>query len=285
MARKRNSLFDPPTEGDYTKLGPSRVRPGPKGGYLWLCETKGCKVAASHLAATSGRKVCHRHGGSTAKQRDPEVHALAVAEGMEPPRAPGRPLKHGFYAVLPGHSVDELVEQYRQSQLDPDVTDDDMLYLRAHLEDLKAMRPDGAAILEQLQEGLEFVKEFRKSRTDEVSSLSGKALSVSQVLVIEGLYEDLNSNLTGLKDTMKELTRITAGLEARHERLVMLSKVRAETRLKNVAGQQMEAFKVMTDKFMTILTEMLPSDRMEALQARLVRELEILPGGGTKVKA
>ncbi len=286
MARKRNSNFEPPTEADFTKYGPDRVRPGPRGGYLWLCEIDGCKVAASHLAASSGRKVCHRHGGSTAKQRDPVAHAEAVLAGEKPPMPPGRPIKNGgFYSIIPGHKVDELVQQYIESQMDPDATDHDMYYLRAYLDELKSMRPDGMEAAELLKAALEEIRVFNRSKSDEVGPLSGKPLTVSQILSMEGLLDNLVANTEQLRGTLKSLLQLTGAMEERHERLVMLSKVRSETRLKNAAGQQMQAFTVMVDRLMQILTEMLPSDRMEALQTRLARELEELPGAVKVVKA
>lgn len=278
MPRKRKALFDPPTEADYTKFGPVRVRPGSRGGFVWLCEANGCKAIASHLAASSGRKVCNRHGGSTAKQRDPVAHAEALMNGEQPPMPPGRPIKNGAYSIIPGHKVDALVAQYEAAQLDPDATEHDMYYLRAYLDELKDMRPDGLEAAELLKAGLEELRVFKQAKSDEIGELSGKALTVSQILTMEGLWENLAQNTDRMRDVLKTLLTLTGAMEARHERLVMLSKVRSETRLKNVAGQQMQAFTVMVDRLMQILSEMLPSDRMDALQARLLHELDELPG-------
>ncbi|ABW35102.1 hypothetical protein Dgeo_3061 (plasmid) [Deinococcus geothermalis DSM 11300] len=281
MARKRVAPFDPPTASDFEALGRERVRAGPKGGFVWVCEVDGCKVVASHLSA-KGRKVCHRHGGSTAKQRDPEAHAEAVAKGEEPPRPPGRPVRHGFYSVVPGVKVDELVEAYRESGLDPDGTDDDMLYLRAYLDELKLMRPDAREAATLLQEGLVLMRGFLRYLTDEVKPMSGKQMSVREAFEVAGQLETFTGNLDGLRELTKVLLALTAGLEERHANLITLAKVRAETRLKNAAAAQLDAFTVMVERLNIINAETLPSNYAEALQARYAKELSELPGRAVK---
>ena len=109
---------------------------------MWKCHH--CARPASHLAQ-NGLKVCKAHGGSTANQRDPHYRARNRLSTGSPVRPPGRPLKHGFYAVIPGQRIDQLVEEYRAQQLDPDATEDDMYYLRAYLDELKGLRPDATS--------------------------------------------------------------------------------------------------------------------------------------------
>lgn len=285
MARKRVAPFDPPTAEDFEALGPERVRRGPRGGFLWLCESEGCKQPASHLTV-KGKKVCRSCGGSTAAQRDPMAHAEALAAGQEPPRPPGRPVVHGFYAVVPGVRVDEIVQRYRDEGLDPDATDDDMLYLRAYLDDLKTLRPDSMVVAELLLYAITTLNNFKRAMTDERNAQTGKAMSVDQVLRVMGLADDLAGNLDKLRETLKETRSVTAGLEERHSNLIGLAKVRAETRLKNSAAQQLDAFTVMVERLQVILAETLPSNYAEALQVRFARELAELPGRAAKgVKA
>lgn len=282
MARKRVAPFDPPTAEEAQTLGPDRVRPGPRGGFVWLCEVEGCRQPASYLAVSSGRKVCRSHGGATAKQQDPVAHAEAVAKGEPPPRPPGRPVQHGFYTIVPGVKVDELVARYREEGLDPDGTDDDMLYLRAYLDELKLMRPDAQEAATALKEGLTLMRGFLRYLTDEVKPMSGKQMSVREVFEVAQQLEQFTGNLDALRELMKVLLTLTAGLEERHANLITLAKVRAETRLKNSAAGQLDAFSIMLERFDTILSETLPSNYKDALQTRFAKELNELPTRAVK---
>lgn len=287
VARKRVAPFAPPTEADLDALGPERVRRGPRGGFLWVCETEGCKQAASHETA-AGKKRCKNCGGSTAKQRDPVAHAEAVAAGEEPPRTPGRPVQHGFYSVVAGIKVDELVARYREEQLDPDATEDDMLYLRAYLDELKVMRPDAMAAQELLREGIGLMNTFLRCKTEEdhwSSGGPGRKLSVREVMEQAQTLGDFVADLDGLRQLLKVLVALTAGIEERHSNLIGLAKVRAETRLKNSTAAQLDAFTVMVERLIIINAETLPSNYAEALQVRYAKELSELPGRASKVKA
>lgn len=281
MARKRVAPFDPPTAADFEKLGDTRVRVGPKGGFMWLCECENCSRVASGLTA-SGKKVCSRHGGSTANQRSPEAHAKAIAEGRDPPRRPGRPVQHGFYSVVDGYKVDQLVEEYRANRLDPDATDDDMLYLRAYLDELKVMRPDGQEVANMLHEAVPLVAAFLREKTDEHSDFSGRQLSVQEVLSQLQMLDSFNASLAQLRETLKLMLALTTGVEERHERLVMLAKVRAETRLKNAAARQLDVFMVMVERLKVINQETLPSNYAEVLNLRYAKELNEVPGRALK---
>jgi len=270
MARKRVAPFEPPTEYD-AQQHPEQVRRGPKGGLMWKCAF--CARVASHLAQT-GNKVCNAHGGSTHAQRDPIERAKVIEAGHAPPRPPGRPVKHGFYTIIPGHNIDELVEQYRAQQMDADATDDDMYYLRAYLDEAKQLRPDARAVALALQDALSTVPAFLQQRTDLMNENgSGLALSVSQVMRLMNLYNEFNADLTELKGLLAALVGITKDVEGGHARLINLSKIRAETRLKNVAAAEMSAFATMLTGLQVILSETIPSEYLGVFQARVEREL------------
>lgn len=191
-------------------------------------------------------------------------------------------MTHGFYTTVPGVNVDELVQRYRESGLDPDATDDDMLYLRAYLDELKALRPDATQAAELLREGLGAMGGFLRMVTDEDHPFKTRKMSVQDALEVAGELEAYRDALTGLRDTLKVIVSVTAGIEERHATLITLAKTRAETRLKNSASQQLDAFTVMVERLQVILQETLPSNYAEALQVRFARELNELPARAAK---
>lgn len=256
----------PPTAADVADT-PEKVRRGPRGGWMWTCEY--CKRPAS-MMSTKGVRVCSQHGGATKAQTDPEVHAEARARGEEPPRPPGRPQKHGFYTLKPNVKVDELVAEYRARQLDPDATDDDMLFLRAYIDANRELVPDSVTVLDDL---LAIGRELQEFRRAPVAVDTG-TVSVERALRMLGRYEDLAYVLATHGESVKTFVAITSGIEERHANLVRLAKVRAETRFKDASAQQLDAFTLMVDRLMLILAEMLPRDSMEALQERMKRDLK-----------
>ncbi len=57
----------------------------------------------------------------------------------------------------------------------------------------------------------------------------------------------------------------------------MLAQKRADTRLKNKAGEQLEVFTMMLGRLMLILSEALPPEDFLGLQKRMARDLSELP--------
>lgn len=281
---KRKAPFDPPTQADFDSLGPDRVAKGPKGGFIWRCDKEGCRRLATALSS-KGEKICKRHGGSTSRQRDPAARALAAAKGEKIPNPPGRPAKHGFYSIVPGIKVDELVAEYRERKLNPDATDDDMLYLRAYLDELKLLRPDSQQAAEMLREALPLIRGLLNFMTDEENFSQTRKITVREAFEAAAYIEHFRAQVDSLKELLKALIEVTAGVEMRHKDLVMLAKVRAETRLKDSAAAQLDAFTTMVEKLVIILAETLPSSQAEAVTARLAKELTELSHSGVKVKA
>lgn len=267
MARKRAALFDPPTEQDAASV-PEQVIRGPKG-FMWKCSHCGRPASALTLA---GKKVCHAHGGSTPAQRDPVAQAQAKERGEPAPRPPGRPMTNGTYSRSPGVRIDELVSEYQARQLNPDSTDEDMLYLRAYLEEMKDLRPE----VEQLRAPVQKLAEL-------LSTLLTQDVPQEGEVTVEALLDMLEKGreFTALTratlDLFSKVEKFSKDLEGRHARLVNLSKIRSETRLKDAAAQQLDVFTLMSRRFMAILNEQLDAPTYAALQKRIERDLAELP--------
>lgn len=115
MPRHRRSLLPPITEDDkHTR--PEQLRDTPNGGYAWRFHY--CKWYASS-ETLAGTCVCYAHGGVRAVHRDRVKRAQALDNGDQPPRPPGRPMKHDFYAKGERVAADELVELYTSLDLTP----------------------------------------------------------------------------------------------------------------------------------------------------------------------
>lgn len=153
--------------------------------------------------------------------------------------------------------MDELVQEYRARRIDIDCTDEDMLYLRAYLNDLMQSWPS----VERLSDPLERLH-GRLSADEEFSDMAGAARCVREVRLL-----------------LKKVLGFTEQLERRHVKIIQMSKVRAETRVKNHAASQLDVFTIMLDRFMAILREQLSPADFEALQARVERDLAELPVG------
>lgn len=266
MARKRVAPFDPPTPAE-AAAHPDQVMRGPKS-LMWKCAH--CGRPASALTV-KGVKVCHAHGGSTAAQRDPEVRAQAEAEGRVPPRPPGRPMVTGTYSRRVGVRVDEVLAEYEARGVNPDATDEDMLYLRAYLDVLKEKQPDVHALerpLEQAAEGLEDLLTM---------ILPDEGVTVDTMLDMLERGKEVEDLIRVLSRALKQVTQYTKDIEGRHARLINLSKIRSETRLKDAAARQLDVFTLMTRRFMAILHEQLSSDDYAALMKRVEHDLSEVP--------
>ena len=278
MARERVAPFAPPTALDFEQLGRDGVRPGPRGGFLWVCETPGCRQAASHLTV-AGVKRCKNCGGSTARQRN--LHADAGAS--RPRRTRGRPVKHGFYAVVPSLRIDVLVERYRAELLDPDETDTDMLYLRAYLEELRTLSPSTEELQELWATWYQALRLFlEETRRAGVTQPESGPWSVDQILEQGARLDVLVTVLAPGILLLKEWMRVSADLEAGHTRLIRRAKVRVQTRARQSVAAQLAVFTEMVARLIPIQAEILPTSYAQALQARYAKELNALPGRAVK---
>lgn len=272
MARKRAAQFDPPTDAEALEQ-PDAVLRGPRGGWMWKCHF--CGRPAVHIGQ-EGRKVCKAHGGTTAAQRDP-VKVQEAAERGEVLRPPGRPVVHGLYARLPGVRVDELIQQYLDSGVDADDTNEDMLALRAQLSELRPLLPE---MLEIHLAAKQLAERLQNALTTEL--LDEGNLTLEKFLIAIEQYEPALEALHAFRDMSKDALRIIKSIEDRHAKLILLSKVRAETRLKNAAAEQLTVFKVMVERLDVINKETLPSNQYEALTLRYARELSEVPQSALK---
>ena len=218
---------------------------------------------------SKGLYVCRSHGGNTLAQRDPVLHVKAVLENKPTPKPPGGRIKSGLYSTVDKIRVDELVAQYRVSGLDPDKTEDNMLYLHAYIEDVKRAQPDVDRAAESLKEMDEWLNAFRNSHLKG----EGGGMTVARALEEMGELESLKELMQSVSQTYLELMRFTKDMETRHRSLINMAKVRSETRLKNAAAGQLDVFTLMSQNFMTILSEQLPTEVYEALQQRMKRDM------------
>lgn len=269
MARKRAALFEPPTQ-QQAEQDPTAVLKGPKGNYMWRCTY--CKRPASSLSV-AGKYVCKSHGGATAKQRDPVEKVKAVMEDRPAPRPPGRPITTGLYTKRPGVRVDELVREYQDRQLDPDATDEDMLYLRAYLDELKDRRPEVEALRDPLEGVLSALEELLPSIVPDEN------VSVDTIIDMLERGSEVKQLVMALSRLLKQVTGYTKDLENRHKALIMMSKARSETRLKDAAGRQLDIFTTISRRFMDILREQLSEADLSALEKRIEHDLTEVPLG------
>lgn len=261
MARKKRSLLPQVTTVDI-ELTPEKVRRTATG-WAWKCVYCGQFASSETLA---GKYVCRSHGGVTSQQRSPEVRDAARQSGKRIPQPPGRPLKTGLYSRRPKLRVDELVEDYQERKMNADNTDEDMLYLRAYLAEMIEGRP----ALNTLEQPLRALTQHLESR----SALSSIPRADDEVVLSE---HELGALVRETRELLKMVTSYTEKLERRHERLIKLSKVRAETRLKNSAAQQVEVFSILVRRLQVILEEHLSPAELAALQQRFAKELSELP--------
>lgn len=259
MARQQRSLLPLVTDTDlHTR--PNDLRRTAHG-WAWKCAYCG-QFASSETQA--GKYVCRAHGGVTARQRSPEAYLTAKENGQPVPRPPGRPLRSGFYSRRAHVRIDELVEQYREMQLKLDCTEEDMLYLRAYQQERMEQRPQWLAVSESLRR--------LQALLDADPEVTAQKASTQEQLGTADLLRE--SRLL-----LRQVSLAVQQIERGHARLIKLSKVRAETRVKNRAAEQLEAFVLMVERLMVVLQAQLSPSDFAALQTRLERDLAELPGG------
>lgn len=266
MAKGKRTNLPPITPKDIAER-PDDLRKTATG-YAWKCAYCG-KFASSVTQA--GKYVCKAHGGVTEKQRDPVARAEAEAKGEPPPRPPGRPMVHGLYTKSPTVRIDQLVADYQARQVDPDLTDEDMLYLRAYIEEKKELRPDIEAVRIPLEQITGDLAEFLGFIVPDEN------VTVESVIDMLERGKELNALLNSLNRLLLRTTQYTKDLESSHARLITMSKVRAETRLKDAAARQLDVFTVLVRRFMVLLSEQLTAKDFEALQKRIENDLSEVP--------
>lgn len=256
MARKKRSHLPAVTAYDLA-TSPDRVR-RTSHGWAWKCAYCGQYASSETL---TGKYVCRSHGGVTPRQRDPIAQQIAREHLRPIPRPPGRPLLTGRWSRRSVVEVDRIVEDYKARQLDPDQTDEDMLYLRATL---AVHRREHAAL-----KGLDEVF-LGFSTLLQVDGTLGRLPPSVDLATLQAMIEDAKK-LTRLH------LRVSQRIEKGHERLIKLAKVRAETRLKNSAADQLAVFTLMVERLDAIFKETLPPETYLTLQLRLAQELRTIP--------
>ena len=258
----------PPVTPDDIQVRPDELRKTAKGGYAWKCGK--CGQYASSLTASGPR--CYQHGGTRKSAKDPKAVVKAVQDDKPLPRPPGRPLKTGWYSKDEMVNVYEIVEDYRARGLNPDATDEDILHLRARLQNLQSLEPTATQLADLLETTLEEAQTWLDDRVDDADGRT-----VEEVLEKLEKLQVLNAILGNLSRTYSKFKSLQDGIEARHTNLVKLSQIRADTRLKNKAAEQLDVFTLMLGRLMLVLNEALPPSDFLALQKRLERDLADIP--------
>lgn len=280
MTVRKNDLWEPPTKEDLERLGDDLVRRvGKTKAYAWCCEVPGCRNFASGMSK-KGRKICSRHGGSTYNKRNKAAVQKAAdkakKEGKPIPKkyrpAAGRPVKTGFYSADTA-KVDEIVRAYREANLDPDATDDDMYYLRAYLDELKNAREPITELLKRLEDV--------QGATEALLSIeleNRDGMTYEEALEETGaLRAYMNGVVKPTQVLVRSLTKLIDSVETRHARLIGLAKTRADTRLKNSAARQLDVFLLMLKRLSLIMEETLPSHHKAAMEARFSKDFAEIP--------
>lgn len=262
MSTKRSRL--PPVAPGDIALTPERVRATPNGGHAWKCHYCG-QYASS--ATAKGLFVCRRHGGSTPRQRG----EVGAGSG-ELVRPPGRPITTGRGVRGPRLSVDELVQQYKAEQANVDATDENMVYLRAHLQE--------AIITRETEDVIEAVLLGLEERAESLEGFLARRPAVGDILEANEAIFEISRFARPLFRDGARLTRFmreTREIERRYERLIRSSTVRAKTRRTNAAVHQLREFSELLPKILGLLEPRLDEPTRLALVARLRREFSTVP--------
>ncbi len=257
----------PPVTHDDLLKHPEHLRKMPNGGYAWKCGR--CNQVASSLTQNGPR--CYQHGGTRKRARDRLKSSQAQGAGKSY-KPSGRPFKTGWYSRDETLDLHELVEAYRASGLNPDATDDDMLYLRARLQQLQNLEPSVEAVLGQLEQLLVGLEAWQGEM---VADADGR--TVAQVLDELGRFSQLATGIDKVAGAFKKFLQLEKAIEIRHERLIKLANIRADTRVKNKAGEQLDVFSLLLSRLMVVLQEGMPPEMFLALQRRMERDLNELP--------
>lgn len=227
-------------------------------GWAWRCVYCGQFACSETL---KGKYVCRSHGGVTARQRDLVAQDAAEQSGHQVPRPPGRPLKSGLHTRKTTVRVDQLVAEFKARKLNVDCTDEDMLYLRAYLAERKEQRP----AFTRLQTPLMNLQRVLDNGLDGISGAEQRAELLAGVREVGMLLNQIGT--------------FTAQLEKRHSNIIKMSKIRADTRVKNHAAHQVNAFMVMLERLTAILEEQLSPQDFAAFQKRIAKDMNDLPVG------
>lgn len=258
MARPRRTTLPPVTSQDIEQR-PEMLRKTPHGGWAWKCQHCG-RYASSRLR--SGRLVCHEHGGTR------QARALQrFIDELEAERT-----KAGFYGQGDGEdratTVERLVAEYKAQGLDPDDTEEDLLYLRAYLAELKTLLP----LVEKLEAQLAPILEGYDALLALVPA-DGDGHSIAQLMQVLPALREIGTTFRAAARLQQRLERFGASLERRHVRLIRLVKLRKETELKQRAVADPIYFKAQLVRLKLILERELPPPAYLALQKRFEKDL------------
>lgn len=174
-----------------------------------------------------------------------------------------------------------LLAEYKARGVNPDATDEDIFYLRANLADMEQYGPE---VHEAKNQTRDLLVRLEGMRNRPVVDADGA--TVEEVLEQLGKRKDFEKLIRTLGEAEQTLEEFTRELEKQHELLVRLVKIRADTRLKESAGQEHELYQMLLLRLRAILEAQLPRDVMVRLMKRIEHDYsELHPPEDTTLKA
>lgn len=178
--------------------------------------------------------------------------------------------RKNFYENCEEKPVEDLVEEYLASGLDPYDTDIDMLHLRARLQNRIALEPLVNAIADfYLKQEQEICKQL-KMKLD-------NGLTVEDVIRQKRKITKVKKGLRFLRTERKKLSKFSREIEVAHLKLVKAVQTRAETRALEQKAKEPGIFVELLQKLMTALREELPPESFRGLVRRMEQDLDRVP--------
>ena len=222
----------------------------PNGGVAQRCQARKRNGRQCGAPSRRGMRVCARHGGGTKARVDAGER-----------RPTGRPPSHGMYSKAGRRTIADILADLEAVQLDLDDSDGEMRVLRATL----------AYLLGQA--------DVHDEGGDRIRAIHG-------YLEAAVMQPDLSvAEAAAMGRTMAEASRLLGRMESWARALVdtarfivHASKERADTRAKVADQRALETLTRFVCVVRNILWDMLDEEHLDALEARLAREV-FIPNG------
>ena len=222
----------------------------PNGGVAQRCQARKRNGTQCGAPARRGKRVCVRHGGGSAAR---------VESGERRPT--GRPPIHGLYSKAGRRKIAEILTDLEAVQLDLDDSDGEMRVLRATLTYLLGQ----ADIHEEGSHRVRAIHAILEAAAAQQDLSAAEAVSIGRTLSeANRLLGRMESWARTLVDTARYIVRA--------------SKERADTRAKAADRRALETLTKFVHVVRNILHDMLDEHHLDALEARLVREV-FIPNG------
>jgi hypothetical protein len=167
-----------------------------------------------------------------------------------------------FYRVNEQNDpLDEIVDQLRRQKIDLDDTDEDMLRLRAHLRGLRQLSQTISTTAARLGTTLEALDLFMES--DGVENAVRERLDWEKIERLHGELSRFNQVLEGFDQ----------GLEARHERIILLTHTRQLQRLQEAATDQISLYQLRLERFRHLLLDIVDVEDYQAMEVQMLEAI------------